>query len=75
MLASVSGTAVAARVRAAPVKRDVRVMAATQRKAAAKSAGAGAGRTLWLPNTVRGGRRRGRAAAEGAAALAWGAPG
>lgn len=56
MLSMFAGNAVAARVRATPVKRDVRVMAATQRKGAAKakpSGGAGAGRTLWLPNTVR----------------------
>lgn len=56
MLSMIAGNAVAARVRATPVKRDVRVMAATQKKGAAKAkapAGGAAGRTLWLPNTVR----------------------
>ena len=48
------GRAVTARTRVAVQKRDTRVMAmATQRKGAAKPSAANAGRTLWLPNTVR----------------------
>ena len=52
MMTSVAGRAVTVRARAVVAKRDVRTYAATQKKGAAKSA-ANAGRTLWLPNTVR----------------------